>query len=106
MEIKLSENYGVNKDMLGNQNVLVLGGKNSKKFESFILPNLVEADRSYIVVDKKGVLNSGIIRGFKDYKIRTLDLMHPDRSLKYNPLHYIDIDRDTYFSSMDEARSY
>ena len=104
MEIKLSEIYGVNKDMLGNQNVLVLGGKNSKKFGSFILPNLVEADRSYIVVDKKGVLNSGIIRSFKDYKIRTLDLMHPDRSLKYNPLHYIDIDRDTYFSSMDEER--
>ena len=47
MEIKLSEIYGVNKDMLGNQNVLVLGGKNSKKFGSFILPNLVEADRSY-----------------------------------------------------------
>lgn len=79
---------------VGNDNVLVIGAENTGKFESFVLPNIALGDKSYVVVDKMGLMNKHLPSCLKDYNIRTLNLIDPRHSMNYNPFKYIDIDKN------------
>ena len=74
-----------------NNNVLVIGGSGSGKTGSYVVPNLQEANGSLCICDTKGLLEKhyGKLLTEKGYKIRTLDLVNPERSWGYNPLAYI-----------------
>ena len=76
---------------VGNDNVLVIGAENTGKFESFVLPNIALGDKSYVVVDKMGLMNKHLPSCLKDYNIRTLNLIDPRHSMNYDPFKYMDI---------------
>lgn len=74
-----------------NNNMAVLGASGAGKTRSAVIPNLLAACGSYIIADPKGslyrkyseyMMNSG-------YRVKLIDLIHPERSDNYNPLCYV-----------------
>jgi len=74
-----------------NNNVVVLGASGAGKTRSVVIPNLLSACGSYIVTDPKGSLYRKYSSNMKSYgyKIRHIDLIHPETSDSYNPLAYV-----------------
>jgi len=74
-----------------NKNVLIVGGSGSGKTYSIIKPNIMQMHSSYVVTDPKGtILNEvGYLLEKNGYKIKVLNLIELDKSMKYNPLAYI-----------------
>ena len=79
-----------------NLNVLVVGGSGAGKTRFYALPNVMQANCSYVVTDPKGELlaNTGPLLQSKGYKIRVLNLTRPEQSDFYNPFRYIREDKD------------
>lgn len=79
-----------------NKNVLVIGGSGSGKTRFFCKPSLLQAHSSYVVTDPKGTLlpEVGTFLERKKYRIRCLDLIHFEKSMRYNPLAYIRSEKD------------
>lgn len=74
-----------------NNNMSVFGGTGAGKTRGIVIPNLVSACGSYIIADPKGNLHTKYgdhMRSY-GYHIVHIDLIHPERSDKYNPLMYI-----------------
>lgn len=91
----LSENVAVftDTDRTGlNNNVLVLGGPGTGKDRGLILPNLLEANGSYIVTDPSGALarQTGSFFKSKGYDVKVLDLCDTAHSNHFNPFAYAD----------------
>lgn len=79
-----------------NKNVLVIGGSGSGKTRFFVLANLLQCHSSYIVTDPKGdlVVRCGSLLKKKGYRIRILNTINFQKSMRYNPFAYIHSEKD------------
>ena len=79
-----------------NKNVLIVGGSGSGKSRNIVIPNLMNANTSFMVLDPKGELlrTTGNLLKEEGYEIRVLDLIRMERSHCYNPFRYIRNDAD------------
>lgn len=77
---------------------IIVGGSGSRKTRSIALPNVMEANASYICTDPKGeILRSvGPLLMKQGYVIRVFDLIDPSHSDSYNPFRYIHKDSDVF----------
>lgn len=79
-----------------NNNVLAIGSSGTGKTRTLVEPNLKKAVGSSILIDPKGL----IYNKHKDfleqrgYNVLLLDLAHPERSMKYNPLDFVKTPQD------------
>ncbi|WP_455952026.1 VirD4-like conjugal transfer protein, CD1115 family [Arcanobacterium haemolyticum] len=73
-----------------NLNALVIGSSGSGKSRYFVLPNLHQANTSFVVTDPKGELAAQTTPYLEQqgYKVRCLNLIDPGLSCTYNPLAY------------------
>ena len=78
-----------------NNNVLIIGGAGSGKTRGFVIPNILQANSSYIITDPKGEIleKSGAFLQKQGYDIRVLNLDDMETSDSYNPFNYLHIDR-------------
>ncbi len=74
-----------------NLHTVVIGGSGAGKTRYYVIPNLMQANTSYIVLDPKGELVSSTGNFLRDqgYDVRVLDLVHMKKSNGYNPLWYL-----------------
>ena len=94
--IILAEDNYLPVDKRGNVNVLVVGGSGSGKSASYSIPNAYQMLGSYVFTDPKGELydrTAGYLRQ-NGYKIKVLNLVHPQYSDGYNPLMHISSEID------------
>lgn len=77
---------------LRNLNALLLGSSGSGKTRYYVKPNLSSVDMNWAVTDPKGELKRDTEHAMRDrgYQVNTLDLIHLDRSDRFNPMRYID----------------
>ena len=94
--IILAENNYLPVDKRGNVNVLVVGGSGSGKSASYSIPNAYQMLGSYVFTDPKGELYDRTAGYLKEhgYKIKVLNLVHPQYSDGYNPLMHISSEID------------
>lgn len=73
-----------------NTNSMVIGASGAGKTRSFLYPNLMQMNGSYIIVDSKGQAFSNYVRMFKEngYEVKLLNLVHPMQGNHYNPFNY------------------
>lgn len=73
-----------------NNNVLVVGTSGAGKTRSIVIPNLLQASGNYVISDPKGYLSKkyGDYMKSKGYRVLNMDFIHPEKSLRYNPIHY------------------
>lgn len=74
-----------------NNNVLVVGTTGAAKTRTVIIPNLLECVGSYVVTDPKGNLYrqwGGYMKAH-GYRVVRLSFIHPEQSVHYNPMQYI-----------------
>lgn len=80
-----------------NKNVLVIGGSGSGKTRFYIKPNIMQMHSSYVVTDPKGTivneLGNMLIKQGK-YKVKILNLINFNKSMRYNPLAYVKDEKD------------
>ena len=79
-----------------NNNILIVGASGSGKSRTIVEPNLYYCHGSYVISDPKGALYkrfSGLFR-LKGYNVQKLDLIRPSEGSHYNPLSFIESDRD------------
>lgn len=71
-------------------NTIVIGGAGSGKTWRWILPNLLQANCSYVVIDPAGDLlkNTGEFFRKNNYKVKVLNLVDMGQSDAYNPWEY------------------
>ncbi len=74
-----------------NNNVLVVGTTGAAKTRTVITPNLLECVGSYVVTDPKGNLYRQWGGYMKDhgYRVVRLSFIHPEKSVHYNPMKYV-----------------
>ena len=74
-----------------NLNILVIGGSGAGKTRFFALPNILNGNCSFIILDPKGEIlrTVGHVLESLGYEIKVLDLLHMDRSHCYNPFDYL-----------------
>lgn len=79
-----------------NNNVVVVGTSGAGKTRSIVMPNLLQAQGSYVVSDPKGNLAKklGPYLEKKGYKVVCMDFIHPETSLHYNPIGYCKTSQD------------
>lgn len=74
-----------------NLNILVIGGSGAGKTRFFALPNILNGNCSFIILDPKGEIlrTVGHVLESLGYEIKVLDLLHLERSHCYNPFDYL-----------------
>ena len=79
-----------------NLNTLIIGGSGAGKTRFYAKPNIMQCNSSYVVLDPKGEIlrDTGNLLEQKGYKIKVLDLKHPQLSHCYNPFVYVRNDAD------------
>ena len=94
--IILAENNYLPVNKRGNVNVLVVGGSGSGKSASYSIPNAFQLLGSYVFTDPKGELYDRTAGYLKQngYKIKVLNLVHPQYSDGYNPLMHVNSEID------------
>ena len=77
-----------------NINVIVLGGSGSGKTRNYVKPNVMQMYGDYFITDPKGDLigDVGWLLVENGYDVRCFNTFIPERSLIYNPLHYVRTD--------------
>lgn len=84
-------------DSRRNKNVSVLGGSGSGKTRFFVKPNLLQMNASFVVTDPKGTIVNEVGMALKNvgkYKIKILNTVNFEKSMKYNPLAYVEKEED------------
>jgi len=78
-----------------NLNVLLIGSSGSGKSRYFVMPNLYQANTSFVVTDPKGEIlaATGDHLVGQGYRIRCLNLVDFSRSDTFNPLAYFNRDQ-------------
>lgn len=71
-----------------NNNVMVVGTSGAGKTRGIVMPNLLQAEGSYVVSDPKGNLYRKMKSYLekKGYNVLCMDFIHPEKSLRYNPI--------------------
>lgn len=84
------------KETLPSLNTLVLGGMGSGKSYFTLIPNILQANTSFVITDpsKELVKATGNFLKKSGYKVRVLDLEDFTYSVKYNFFKYINSDAD------------
>jgi len=79
-----------------NKNVLIVGGSGSGKTRFWLKPNLMQCHTSYVVTDPKGsiLVECGKLLQKEGYKIKVLNTINFNKSMKYNPFTYIRSEKD------------
>lgn len=79
-----------------NRNVVVIGGSGSGKTRTYVEPNLMQMNASYLVTDPKGttVRRLGGMLAAHGYDVRTLNTVDFSLSMRYNPLAYVRTQQD------------
>ena len=79
-----------------NRNVVVIGGSGSGKTRTYVEPNLMQMNASYLVTDPKGttVRRLGGMLLAHGYDVRTLNTVDFSLSMRYNPLAYVRTQQD------------
>ena len=79
-----------------NLNVLVIGGSGAGKTRFYVLPNVMQANCSKVILDPKGEIlrATGWLLKKKGYDLKVLDLIDMPRSHCYNPFVYLRDDND------------
>lgn len=81
-----------------NKNVLIIGGSGSGKTRFYVKPNLMQMtpNVSYVVTDPKGtiLIETGKMLVDGGYRIKVLNTINFNKSMHYNPFHYIRNERD------------
>lgn len=79
-----------------NNNVAVIGPSGSGKTTIMAALNLINANSSFVISDPKGTLYRSMRKLLDDmgYTVMKLDLAHPEKSSKFNPLSNIKTTRD------------
>ena len=87
----LSKNVAVDNGKLSNMNLLILGGSGSYKSTSIVIPNLLLASMTNVVLDIKGELlrKTGNYLKEKHIAVKVLNLINPEESDRWNPFVYI-----------------
>lgn len=72
------------------------GGSGAGKSASYVIPNALQLLGSYVFTDPKGELYDKTAGYFKakGYDVKVLNLVHPQNSDGYNPLHHINNEID------------
>ena len=111
--IVLAEKNYLPVDKRGNVNVLIVGGSGAGKSASYVIPNAYQLLGSYVFTDPKGELydcTAGYFKA-KGYDVKVLNLVRPQNSDGYNPLHHItneidvDIIANTIVKGQGEGKS-
>lgn len=79
-----------------NLNALIIGGSGAGKTRGYVLPNIMQANSSFIVTDAKGeiIRSIGNLLVSEGYEIKVLDLINFHNSDRYNPFRYIRDEKD------------
>ena len=79
-----------------NKNVLVIGGSGSGKTRFFVKPNVMQMHSSYVITDPKGtvLIECGKLLVKGGYVIKVLNTINFKKSMHYNPLAYIQSEKD------------
>ena len=100
-----------------NKNVIVIGGSGSGKTRFYVKPQLMQMHSSYVVTDPKGqilvecgkMLQKGVPKRdvndrlvkdkdgkqvYEPYEIKVFNTIDFNKSMKYNPFHYIKSEKD------------
>ena len=79
-----------------NLNTLIIGGSGAGKTRGYALPNIMQANSSFIVTDAKGeiIRTVGNLLIKEGYDIKVLDLINFQNSDGYNPFRYIKEEKD------------
>ena len=79
-----------------NLHTMIIGGSGAGKTRYFCLPNVMQANTSFVILDPKGEIlrTTGNLLREKGYKIRVLNLIDMDRSDGYNPFRYLESEND------------
>ena len=79
-----------------NLNVVIVGGSGAGKSFKVVVPNLSNANTSFVILDPKGELlrATGNLLLSKGYVIKVLDLISMEKSHCYNPFVYLRNDND------------
>ena len=91
--ISISLNTGVHRR---NLNTGVIGGSGAGKTYSYVKPNLIQGNTSFVVTDPKGEIlrDCGNFLVGRGYNLKVLDLLHMGRSHCYNPFLYLEKESD------------
>lgn len=92
----LSKHVSISKRALSNNNAIVIGSPGTGKSTGIVIPNLLTASASYVVLDVKGELADGYgnYLKHKGYQIKVLNLKVMEKSNQYNPFHYVRKEED------------
>lgn len=74
-----------------NNNVIIFGRSGSGKTRSFVEPNMMACEGSYVISDPKGQLYKKYAQYYRDrgYEVIYVDFVHPRTSSRYNPFRKI-----------------
>ncbi len=74
-----------------NLNVCVIGGAGTGKTRNYVLPNILQANTSYVITDQDGYLLNKTGKFLKEqgYIIKVLNLNDTEHSNHYNPFDYL-----------------
>ena len=92
----LSENVAVSNSALSNMNMLVIGGSGSYKTTSVVIPNLLMAACTNVILDIKGDL----LRKHGNYlkkhgiTVKSINFINMEESDRWNPFAYIEKETD------------
>lgn len=77
--------------LIGNNNILIVGGAGTGKSRFFIKPNVLQMNASYVITDPSGEMIFSLGKTLKDhgYKIKIFNISDMSHSNCYNPLSYI-----------------
>ena len=104
-QLKQKENFPLSKEIrLGmdthkhrrNLNVFVLGGSGAGKTRFVALPNILQANCSYVITDPKGsiAVECGKLMLRNGYKVKIFNSINFKKSHHYNPFAYIHSEKD------------
>lgn len=77
--------------LIGNNNILIVGGAGTGKSRFFIKPNVLQMNASYVITDPSGEMIFSLGKTLRDhgYKIKIFNISDMSHSNCYNPMEYI-----------------